>query len=465
MPTELPDISPEEWERAENYFRDNPTAVKMKRSDETLSPSFIKVGDEIYAMAVHDYLGKGAFGKAKKIKNKKNETFAVKIEGRDLRKDDDMELQVMEILGYSKGQVVRRLNLPKIFLNRITTKKLYTVTELRKGNELFKRLYEESRENYFKRRNDLSESDRLLIALKSCDAIQQLHDKRIIHADIKPANFMFNNEDDMITIASIDYGFSMLLKEEQTEFQPELVSGTLDYMAPELLNNGTYSFASDIYALGIMFRMDLQLPSQIFQPMLEWDRFARTGLDTTILRIATILGSRLDLSEQERSDIIAIRSKAQESILKRIENLDPEKLYVQLSRGSTLLNPAKWMYEKSKSVGKVITQKGKRRKAQLAAITEALNSLKTDDDPHSRSNKRTSLYILLNSIRDDISKEHNVFSSGMKKMCEKIMNDLELIDPKLKTPTAEAKPWDSIRSEIEDPSPTTSHSKNKFNPE
>jgi serine/threonine protein kinase len=83
-----------------------------------------------------------------------------------------------------------------------------------------------------------------------------IHDKGIIHKDLKLENILLKRHSPRLVLAKIaDFGFAKELKPGKTEFSETEHPGTQNYMAPELLKapDGAYpaSFASDVYALGI----------------------------------------------------------------------------------------------------------------------------------------------------------------------------------------------------------------------
>lgn len=271
-------IPPQEWDAAKAFFSDpkNVNEIKFRRKHpEEATPlkpadqnfpdhSFIKVNGEIYAIANKQavfghLLGEGGFGKVKMVQNELGERFAVKVEGRGLRGENDTETKIMKLLNYLEGEASRPVS-ARNFKNRPITEKLYTVTKLRKGYDLFSHIYFDK---LTKKRRERSYERRLNMALHSAYALKNLHDKNIIHADIKPENFMATINDDQMLIESIDYGLSLIVPPGQTAIQQNRRAGTRGYMAPELLITKpvSYSFASDIYALGIMLHHDLQLPS------------------------------------------------------------------------------------------------------------------------------------------------------------------------------------------------------------
>jgi signal transduction histidine kinase/tetratricopeptide (TPR) repeat protein len=86
------------------------------------------------------------------------------------------------------------------------------------------------------------------IIVQICYALNALHTQNILHKDVKPENILCKISSKNIEVKLIDYGFSMLdlHKEEQT------VSGTIPYIAPEVLQGKAVGYASDFYSLGVL---------------------------------------------------------------------------------------------------------------------------------------------------------------------------------------------------------------------
>jgi len=92
----------------------------------------------------------------------------------------------------------------------------------------------------------------LTIAIKIAKILAQLHERKIIHADIKPSNIIINNDIVKIT----DFGISEVIthKNEQI-YTPHVLNGTLPYMSPEQTGriNKNIDYRTDLYSLGITF--------------------------------------------------------------------------------------------------------------------------------------------------------------------------------------------------------------------
>ena len=97
--------------------------------------------------------------------------------------------------------------------------------------------------------------DKILIGQVAL-GLAYIHDKRIIHKDLKLENILLKHQSPRLVLAKIaDFGFAKELKPGKLEFSETEHPGTASYMAPELINapNRSYpaSFASDVYAFGI----------------------------------------------------------------------------------------------------------------------------------------------------------------------------------------------------------------------
>eukprot|EP00164_Ancoracysta_twista_P001832 GFYU01002408.1.p1 GENE.GFYU01002408.1~~GFYU01002408.1.p1 ORF type:complete len:376 (-),score=40.54 GFYU01002408.1:276-1403(-) len=85
------------------------------------------------------------------------------------------------------------------------------------------------------------------IFIKCCQILSYLHkDRHQIHRDIKPHNFLINADGE---VKISDFGISAQL--DNTLDKCETFVGTTLYMSPERLEGDEYSYASDIYSLGL----------------------------------------------------------------------------------------------------------------------------------------------------------------------------------------------------------------------
>src|ERR1700733_6346100 len=111
---------------------------------------------------------------------------------------------------------------------------------------------------------------RLAVALSA--ALRQLHERGLIHKDIKPANVIVNSATGRAWLTGFGVA-TRLPRERQSPEPPELIAGTLAYMAPEQTGrvNRSIDSRSDLYSLGVTFYEMLTgtLPFTASDPM-EW---------------------------------------------------------------------------------------------------------------------------------------------------------------------------------------------------
>jgi predicted ATPase/signal transduction histidine kinase/CheY-like chemotaxis protein/GAF domain-containing protein/HPt (histidine-containing phosphotransfer) domain-containing protein len=112
----------------------------------------------------------------------------------------------------------------------------------------------------------------LRVAISLATALGRLHDRGLIHKDVKPAHVLVNAATGQAWL--IGFGIaSRLPREHQAPEPPEVIAGTLAYMAPEQTGrmNRSVDSRSDLYALGVTFYELLTgtLPFAAADPM-EW---------------------------------------------------------------------------------------------------------------------------------------------------------------------------------------------------
>jgi PAS domain S-box-containing protein len=83
-------------------------------------------------------------------------------------------------------------------------------------------------------------------------ALARLHERGLIHKDIKPANILVSSAIGKIWMTGFGIA-SRLPRERQAPAPPEVIAGTLAYMAPEQTGrmNRWIDFRSDLYSLGV----------------------------------------------------------------------------------------------------------------------------------------------------------------------------------------------------------------------
>ncbi|RKZ96831.1 MAG: hypothetical protein DRQ43_03895 [Gammaproteobacteria bacterium] len=90
----------------------------------------------------------------------------------------------------------------------------------------------------------------LEIILELADALYHVHNKGIIHGDIKPANIVFRNDECPVLT---DFGISKRVRVSEAESsQSDNILASPSYAAPELMQGLKFDHKVDIYSLGVM---------------------------------------------------------------------------------------------------------------------------------------------------------------------------------------------------------------------
>src|SRR5215470_15713614 len=90
------------------------------------------------------------------------------------------------------------------------------------------------------------------VAVGLTTALGGLHERELIHKDVRPSNVLVNSATGQVRL--IGFGIaSRLRREHQPPEPPELIAGTLPYMAPEQTGrmNRSIDSRSDLYGLGV----------------------------------------------------------------------------------------------------------------------------------------------------------------------------------------------------------------------
>eukprot|EP01083_Nonionella_stella_P005945 17159_1 len=130
-------------------------------------------------------------------------------------------------------------NIVKLFDVYEDRHRLHLVMEFLPGGELFARICE---------KESFSEKEAVRILREILEALDHMHDKNILHLDLKPDNILFSSKADDAPIKLIDFGMARVV--------PRLAKlkdrvGTPNYMAPEVFE-GHYSKAADIWSVGVI---------------------------------------------------------------------------------------------------------------------------------------------------------------------------------------------------------------------
>ena len=187
------------------------------------------------------FLGKGAFGVAYLIKSEETGIYYVnkKISLESLEEEDRKKVMNEAIL----LKMIDHPNIIKfkeVFKVVKPFKELNLIMEYANSGDINKKIKEQMPKHF---------EEKLLIdwLTQLCNALQYIHHKKIIHRDIKPANIFLN---DLGQIKLGDFGISKNL--ESLKMATTII-GSMDYLAPEIVEGKNYSFEADIWSLGVTF--------------------------------------------------------------------------------------------------------------------------------------------------------------------------------------------------------------------
>merc|ERR1711991_712313 len=97
---------------------------------------------------------------------------------------------------------------------------------------------------------EFSEREAATVFLQLVSGVKYLHDLDIIHRDLKPENLLVASSDtDMTEIKVADFGLSKIVGEDVTL---KTACGSPYYVAPEVLNDSTYTFSADVWSCGVI---------------------------------------------------------------------------------------------------------------------------------------------------------------------------------------------------------------------
>lgn len=182
-------------------------------------------------------IGKGAYGKVVLVKNKETgKLYAMKI----LKKDFLVETKNVTYTR-TERDILRRVRHPFIVSLHFafqTAGKVYLVMDFLNGGQL---LFHLRKETMFSEEVVRFYSAEVLLAL------EHLHSIGVIHRDLKPENILLDEDGHL---ALTDFG---LAKENmEPDGRTRTFCGTVEYMAPEMIQGQGYGRSADFWSLGVL---------------------------------------------------------------------------------------------------------------------------------------------------------------------------------------------------------------------
>lgn len=188
-------------------------------------------------------IGRGAYSEVFLARDQlRNELCAIKVLERidsEHCKLIDRELQVLRML--NSNSLVRTCDVFD------TPTQTFVVMEYLAGGELLELITD----------NDhLSERTAKHILRQVLNAVLYLHDRGIVHRDVKPENILLaSNQSPLPRVKLTDFGLSRVVSTAGSDAPDDPMQsqcGTAFYLAPEIANNLSYGKAVDLWACGVV---------------------------------------------------------------------------------------------------------------------------------------------------------------------------------------------------------------------
>ena len=184
---------------------------------------------------VQDELGKGRFGVVCKcIDNKTGKAYAAKFIKCTAPKDRQDVVHEAEIMNTVRHK--RLLRLQDFFQ---TPTEMVLVMELVTGGELFEKVVEDE---------FISEIEVSNYMKQILEGIQHMHQREILHLDLKPENIMLIRPDSR-QIKLIDFG---LARKYNPRENLKVMFGTPEFVAPEVIKYERITPATDLWSIGVI---------------------------------------------------------------------------------------------------------------------------------------------------------------------------------------------------------------------
>ncbi|XP_014788481.1 serine/threonine-protein kinase Nek1 isoform X3 [Octopus bimaculoides] len=181
-------------------------------------------------------IGQGSFGKVFLVRHKQSfVNYVIKeivISGMSTSERDDARKEVAMLA------TLKHKNIVSYFESFEESGRLYIVMTYCEGGDLYSRINDQKGVEF-------CEEQILDWFVQICLAVKYIHDKNILHRDIKSQN-IFLTKDGTVKIG--DFGISKVLN--STCDMAKTCIGTPFYLSPEICENRPYNTKSDIWSLG-----------------------------------------------------------------------------------------------------------------------------------------------------------------------------------------------------------------------
>lgn len=185
-------------------------------------------------------LGSGSFGKAFLVMEKGGDGTKLVLKSIDMSSMDALERE--ETLNEAKvfASIPPHPFIVRYRRSYILEDQLCIIMEHCAGGDMHRRI-----QRHRKRNERFKEGQIILWLAQALLGLKHLHERHILHRDLKPQNLFLNERDDLLIG---DFGIAKILS--STHCCAKTTIGTPYYFSPELCQQHQYSFPSDVWSLG-----------------------------------------------------------------------------------------------------------------------------------------------------------------------------------------------------------------------
>ena len=226
-----------------------PSGLKKAKniSKNAISETLLQASDSDFIInhkdiILDDKIGSGGFGDVYKAKWTGQDVAVKKLHMKNMSSESEREFK-------HETSIWKKLSHPNIvtlFGICVKPDPYCMVMRYKPMGSLYKLLHSQTKE--------IPWSSRKTLAIDIASALLYLHKKNIQHRDLKSLNVLVSKQDEKLRASLTDFGLSVVKQETATttKIGAQQSSGTLLWMAPELLRGRSCSKASDIYAYGMV---------------------------------------------------------------------------------------------------------------------------------------------------------------------------------------------------------------------
>lgn len=175
------------------------------------------------------------------VLSRKNGCEVLHLRNKKSEKDIVLRSFPHSVAAYEKLQNIRHANLPEI----------YDVLEMENGQIVLEEYIDGITVAQVMEIDKYRSSGARRVLLGLCDALAALHDRGIIHRDVKPENVIIERSG---RIVLIDFNASRI---ESGASKDTVIMGTVGYASPEQLGLAQTDARTDIYAAGVLYNVML----------------------------------------------------------------------------------------------------------------------------------------------------------------------------------------------------------------